>query len=44
MLDNLPENFRLQANNGFHIKTWSDEIKDTNLIDFLRILKGKFII
>jgi len=42
MIDNLPDNFRLQPNNGLFIKTWNDEIKDHQLYDFLKLLKGKY--
>ena len=41
-IDNLPENFRLQENNGLFIKTWTDEIRDNQLYDFLKLLKGKY--
>jgi len=39
IVDNLPENFKLQQNNGLFIKTWNDDMKDTLLLDFLKILK-----
>ena len=41
IIDNLPENFKLQPNNGIGIKTWIDDINDTQLIEIKRILKGK---
>ena len=40
IVDNLPENFRNQPNNGLGIKTWTDDMNDTELQDLLRILKG----
>jgi len=40
MIDNLADNFRLQPNNGLPIKTWNDEIKDNQLFDYLKLLKG----
>ena len=43
IIDNLPENFKLQPYNGFGIKTWHDDINDTQLFDFLKILKGLFL-
>jgi len=39
IIDNLPENFKLQPNNGFGIKTWLDDINDTQLYDFTKVLK-----
>jgi len=41
IIDNLPENFKLQPNNGFGIRTWDEDIKDTQLFDLGKILKGK---
>ncbi len=41
IIDNLPENFKLQPNNGFGIRTWNEDIKDTQLYDLGKILKGK---
>lgn len=38
MVDNTAENFRLQSNNGLWIKTWTDDIKDTNLLDLETVL------
>jgi CTD small phosphatase-like protein 2 len=35
----LPENFKLQQNNGLFIKTWNDDMRDTQLLDFLKILR-----
>lgn len=42
IIDNLPENFRLQPNNGLPIKSFTDEMKDSHLTDLLRILLGKY--
>jgi len=39
MIDNIPENFRFQSNNGLWIKTWTEDMKDTQLNDLNRILK-----
>ena len=44
IIDNLPENFKLQQNNGFGIRTWNEDIKDTQLFDLGKILKGKILI
>jgi CTD small phosphatase-like protein 2 len=41
IIDNIPNNFRAQPNNGLAIKTWTDEIKDCQLFDLLQILKRK---
>lgn len=43
IVDNLPDNFKLQINNGFPIKSFIDDMKDTHLIDLGKILKGKKI-
>lgn len=40
IIDNIPENFKNQPNNGFPIKTWTDDIKDSQLDDLCKILKG----
>lgn len=42
IVDNIPENFRLQPFNGFAIKTFIDDMRDTNLIDLQKILYGRF--
>ncbi len=39
IIDNIAENFKLQPYNGLEIKTWNDDIKDTNLLDLTNILK-----
>ena len=39
IIDNLPENFRLQINNGLGIRTWNEDMKDTQLVDLLKILQ-----
>ncbi len=39
IVDNLEENFKLQPNNGIHIWTWLDDMKDTQLDDLGKILK-----
>jgi len=38
IIDNLPENFKLQPNNGLAIKTWNEDMKDTQLVDLEKIL------
>ena len=43
IIDNLPENFKLQQNNGFEIRTWNEDVKDTQLGDLTKILKGSSI-
>ena len=42
IVDNLPDNFKLQINNGFPIKSYIDDMKDTHIIDLGKILKGIF--
>lgn len=42
IIDNLPDNFKLQQNNGLFIKTWNDDMKDTQLNDFSKLLKDLF--
>jgi len=44
IVDNLPDNFKLQQNNGIEIRTWNEDIKDTQLPDIGKILKGSYII
>ena len=39
IVDNLEDNFKLQPNNGIHIWTWLDDMKDTQLDDLGKILK-----
>ena len=39
IVDNNPENFKLQENNGLPINTWVGDINDTDLKDLLPILK-----
>jgi TFIIF-interacting CTD phosphatase-like protein len=41
IIDNLPQNFRLQKENGIYIKNyWGDDNKDTALLDLIPILSG----
>ena len=40
IVDNIPENFKLQANNGLMCKTWNDNLSDMQLEDLYKILKG----
>jgi TFIIF-interacting CTD phosphatase-like protein len=44
IIDNLPENFRLQNNNGLAIKTWNEDMKDSQLSDFLKILTDIYVL
>jgi TFIIF-interacting CTD phosphatase-like protein len=39
IIDNICNNFKSQPDNGFPIKTWTDDIKDSHLNDLLSILK-----
>lgn len=39
MIDNMPENFKLQPNNGLWIKTWNEDIKDLELFHLEKLLK-----
>ena len=39
MIDNIPENFRFQTNNGLWTRTWTEDMKCKELNDFIRILK-----
>lgn len=39
IIDNLCDNFKLQPNNGLGIRTWTEEIRDTQLIDMGNLLK-----
>lgn len=39
MIDNMPENFKLQPNNGLWIKTWNEDIKDLELLHLEKLLK-----
>lgn len=39
MIDNMPENFKLQPLNGLWIKTWNEDMKDSQLLDLFKLLK-----
>lgn len=39
IVDNIPENFQLQCNNGIFITTWFDDLNDTALFELGAILK-----
>lgn len=39
IIDNLPENFKKQPDNGIFIKTWYDDMTDTCLYDLIPLLK-----
>ena len=43
IVDNLADNFKLQPNNGIHIWTWLEDMKDTQLNDLGKILKDLVI-
>ena len=38
-MDNIAENFQLQANNGIFISTWHDDPQDTELKQLIPLLK-----
>jgi CTD small phosphatase-like protein 2 len=41
IIDNMPQNYKLQKENGIYIKTyWCDDNKDTALLDLVPILIG----
>jgi CTD small phosphatase-like protein 2 len=39
IIDNVWENFQLQPENGIFIRTWTEDIKDTCLIDLMPLLR-----
>ena len=39
MIDNLPENYKLQQDNGLPINSWTGDLNDTSLKDLLPIMK-----
>ena len=39
IIDNIADNFKLQPNNGLGIKTWNEEMRDTQLVDIGKLLK-----
>ncbi len=43
IIDNIPENFRFQPNNGLAIKTWNNDMKDTQLLELKNILKDFYV-
>jgi TFIIF-interacting CTD phosphatase-like protein len=40
LVDNLSSNFKLQPYNGLHIKTWTDDIHDKQLVYLAKILRS----
>mgnify|MGYP003578265523 CR=1 FL=1 len=40
LVDNAPENFRLQQENGLEIISWYNDPYDTELLDMMPFLKG----
>lgn len=40
IIDNLPENFKFQPNNGLYIKTWTEDMADEWLVSLAKILRG----
>lgn len=43
IIDNVSDNFCLQPDNGIFIKTWYDDMSDTDLFDMIPLLSGKGI-
>jgi TFIIF-interacting CTD phosphatase-like protein len=41
IIDNCAENFKQQPHNGLEIVTWENDMNDNQLLDLMRILKGK---
>ena len=41
IVDNVPENFQFQPDNGIFITSWFDDVTDTALDELAPILKGK---
>jgi CTD small phosphatase-like protein 2 len=41
-VDNIPENFQLQAENGIFIKSWFKDPEDCALLELMPLLKGSF--
>jgi len=39
IIDNSPDNFRLQTENGIEIKSWFNDPYDTELLDLIPFLK-----
>ena len=39
IIDNLPDNFNLQYDNGIHIKSWFSDTKDKALAELTPFLK-----
>jgi CTD small phosphatase-like protein 2 len=39
LIDNMPSNFKLQPDNGIHIKTWTNDIWDKQLVYLSKFLK-----
>lgn len=40
-MDNIPENFQLQAENGIFIKSWFRDPEDLALYEMMPLLRGK---
>lgn len=40
IIDNTPENFRLQQENGIEIKSWYSDPYDCELLELIPFLKG----
>ena len=38
IIDNIADNFKLQNNNGLHIKTWTGDIKDEEFLNLKDLL------
>lgn len=41
IVDNIPENFQLQPENGIYIKSWFKDPDDCALMELMPLLKGK---
>ena len=41
IVDNVSDNFIMQPDNGIFIKTWYDDMSDTQLYDLIPLLRGK---
>jgi len=44
IVDNLPENFRMQPDNGIAIKAWYDDHEDNALLELAPVLIGEILI
>lgn len=42
IVDNIPENFQLQPENGIYIKSWFKDPDDCALMELMPLLKGNY--